>query len=287
MSDEATEERSFRALVAYDGLHFSGWQYQPNARTVQGELERAIHAVTAQSVRIEGAGRTDQGVHAHGQVASFKVTTRLGAERLKPALNFHLSPDVRVHRLDDAPLDFSARFSARWRLYWYELAREASPFTRERAFTPKQWPTVAPMNEALAFLLGEWSFRGFTTQPEGPYGCYVSEARWEETPLGLRLVLRANRFLYHMVRIVVGSSLEVGVGKRAPIWLREILARENRSLAGPLAPAHGLYLTAVGYDPPWPLERPIDPGPPPYAALVTPRWEERPTAAKDAPPNLP
>ena len=99
--------------------------------------------------------------------------------------------------------------------------------------------------------------------------------RWDETPLGYRLVLRANRFLYHMVRIVVGTSLEVGVGKRAPESMREVLARENRSLAGPLAPAQGLYLTAVGYDPPWPDDPPVDPGAPPVAALALPEWSRR------------
>ena len=269
-------EQAFRALVAYDGAAYSGWQFQPNARTVQGELERALHAVTGERVRIEGAGRTDQGVHALGQIASFRVVTNLAPERLRAAMSFHLPPDIRVHRLALAPEEFSARFSARWRLYWYLLAREASPFTFRRAHTPRQWPKLDPMNEALSFLLGEWSFRGFTTQPEGPFGCYVSEARWEETPLGLTLRIRANRFLYHMVRIVVGTSLDIGMGKRPPRTMADVLLSENRSMAGPLASGDGLYLAAVGYDPPWPeAELPIDLGPAPFAALVQPTWEPR------------
>lgn len=265
--------RTFRAVVSYDGTRFSGWQFQPRAVTVQGEIERAIHAVTAATVRIEGAGRTDQGVHALGQVASFTLSTRLEPERLRLALNFHLPPDVRVHRLDHAPDGFSARFSARWRLYWYLLAREQSPFSRDRAHTPRRWPAIAPMNEALNFLLGEWDFRGFTTQPEGPYGCWLTEARWEEHPLGLRLRLRANRFLYHMVRIIVGTSLEIGIGKRPPPAMGEILLGRNRSAAGPLAPAGALYLAAVGYLPTWPEDGgPFESEAVPWAALREPTW---------------
>lgn len=267
-------EQCFRALVSYDGAAYSGWQFQPNARTVQGELERALHAVTGETIRIEGAGRTDQGVHALGQVASFRVITNLPPEKLRAAMSFHLPPDIRLHRLAHAPEDFSARFSARWRLYWYLLARERSPFSYRRAYTPKRWPELEPMNEALTSLLGEWSFRGFTTQPEGPYGCYVSEARWEESAIGLTLRLRANRFLYHMVRIVVGTSLDIGIGKRSPRTMSEVLLSENRSQAGPLAPPDGLYLAAVGYDPPWPSEDlPVDLGPAPLAAFVPPTWD--------------
>ena len=112
MSDEATEERAFRALVAYDGLNFSGWQYQPNARTVQGELERALHAVTAQSVRIQGAGRTDQGVHAHGQVASFRTGTSLSPSDLQKGLNSLLPKDIVITAAEEADLDFHAQLSA-------------------------------------------------------------------------------------------------------------------------------------------------------------------------------
>lgn len=244
--------RRFRVLVAYDGSRFHGWQVQPGMTTVQGEIEKALRAITGTRVPVTGAGRTDAGVHALGQVASFMSPTRLAPERLRLALNAHLPPDIRVHCCDEAPEDFSARFRAHWRRYHYVLARRASPFQRGRAYVPRSWPDLGRMNTGLESLLGEHEFRSFTTQPEGPFGCLLHEAIWREWTEGYVFTIRSNRFLYQMVRILVGTLLEIGRGRLAPGDLQRILEGKDRRAAGPLAPACGLYFAEAGYAPPWP-----------------------------------
>jgi tRNA pseudouridine38-40 synthase len=250
--DEGPLPQRFRLLVAYDGARFHGWQYQPGLCTVQGEIERALTAITGSRSAITGAGRTDAGVHALGQVASFTAQTRLEPARLRLALNAHLPPDIRIHACAEAPPDFSARFQAHWRHYHYVLMRRASPFWRGRATVPRFWPELAPMTEATAVLLGEHEFRAFTTQPEGPFGCCIRQASWREWGEGYVFSIRSNRFLYQMVRIIVGTLLEVGRGRWQAADVRRILQGMDRRAAGPLAPACGLYFACVGYDPPWP-----------------------------------
>jgi tRNA pseudouridine38-40 synthase len=245
-------EHNYRLLVSYEGSAYHGWQFQPGLPTVQGEIERALLAITGRTVRVQGAGRTDAGVHASGQVATFRVATRVPEERLRPALNAHLPRDIRIRAAGRAPGGFEARFSAAWRKYRYLLAREESPFLRGRAWVPRSWPDSGRMGLAVVALAGEHEFAAFTTQPEGPYGCLVHEARWEEWDGGLAFVIRGNRFLYQMVRIIVGTCLEIGRGRMAPEAMATILDSGNRGRAGPLAPACGLYFLEVGYDPPWP-----------------------------------
>ena len=244
--------RLFRAQLAYDGSRFHGWQYQPAQATVQGEIERAIAEVTARAIRVQGAGRTDAGVHAFGQVCSFEVGTRLEPCRLMAALNAHLPPDIRIFVLEEAPPGFSARFSACWRRYRYFLLRRPDPFRRGRAYVPRTWPDLSRMREASPVLIGEHEFSAFTTQPEGPFGCRVKEARWDAWPGGYLFTIRSNRFLYQMVRILVGTFLDIGRGRVSPEAMARILASGDRRAAGPLAPGVGLYLVEVGYEPPWP-----------------------------------
>jgi len=250
------EPRGLRLLLSYDGGRYHGWQWQVGVGTVQGELEHAIRGVTGQEIRVNGAGRTDTGVHALGQVASFRVATHVPTARLRAALNAHLPRDVRVLRVAEAPDSFHARFSAVWRRYRYLLAREELPFLQGRAWIPKGWPELEPMQAALPCLLGEHEFRGFTTQPDAPFGCFVHEARWERWEGGFAFVIRSNRFLYQMVRILVGTCVEIGRGKRPVEGLATALAAGDRRAAGMLAPSCGLYLTDVGYDPPWPEDPP-------------------------------
>ncbi len=248
----APPERTYRLQVAYEGSGFHGWQFQPGLPTVQGEIERALTEITGQLVRVQGAGRTDAGVHALGQVASFRVATRVPEPRLRPALNAHLPRSIRIRAAEAAPDRFAARFSAVWRRYRYLIAREESPFLRGRVWVPRSWPDATRMRRAVEALRGELDCAAFTTQPEGPYGCLIHEARWEEWEEGLAFVIRSNRFLYQMVRIVVGTCLEIGRGKMGPEAISALLLTRDRGQAGPLAPAAGLYLTDVGYDPPWP-----------------------------------
>lgn len=250
----ADPPRKFRAVLSYDGTAWHGFQLQRGQPTVQAELERALLAITGHAARVNGAGRTDQGVHALGQVIDFSIATRLDPDRLRLAWNHHLDPSVRVHRVEPCEEDFSSRFSAIWRLYHYRLERETTPFSRARAYAPRQWPDLERMNRALAPLLGEWDFFGFTTQTAGPYGCYLSEARAEPTESGARLILRSNRFLYHMARRITAVALEIGCGQAPEDAAARILHERDRAGVKRMAPAHGLYLMGVGYTPTWPAE---------------------------------
>jgi len=249
---DALPERAYRALVTYDGSGFHGWQFQPGLPTVQGAIEDALFAITGQRTRVQGAGRTDAGVHALGQVADFRIRTRIVPERMARALNAHLPGSARILAVEVAPGGFSARFSARFRRYRYRIDRVHTPFNRGRAYVPRFRPSLERMQAALDPLPGEHDFQAFTTQPEGPFGCCVHSLSWEERSGGIDFTVQANRFLYQMVRILVGTMLEIGRGRLEPEEMKAILLGRDRRRAGPLAPAAGLYLEEVGYEPAWP-----------------------------------
>ncbi len=242
----------YRAIVSYDGSRFHGWQVQDDVRTVQGEIQRALREVTGETIRTFGAGRTDAGVHALGQVVSFELDTPIPDEKLGPVLNTKLPGDVRLHRMEVAPPEFHARFSATWRRYWYFLAKERSPFVMRCAHVPARWPDPEKMNAALPALFGEHDFRALSAQPEEPYGCCLQSAEWFPSRHGLVFVVQSDRFLYRMVRFLVGASLAVGTGLRPVPWMEELLLSKDRKQAAPPAPPQGLFLVGVGYDPEWP-----------------------------------
>ncbi|MCB9462833.1 MAG: tRNA pseudouridine(38-40) synthase TruA [Candidatus Eisenbacteria bacterium] len=244
----------YRALVSYDGSRFHGWQIQPNVRTVQGEIQRVLRELTGNPVKSAGAGRTDTGVHALGQSVTFEVETPIPVERLEGILNSRLSSDVRLHRLEVAPPEFHARFSACSREYWYFLGRDRSPFVLRYAHVPNEWPDLDRMNTALPPLLGEHDFRALSAEPAEPYGCCLQLAEWVPSRLGCVFRVRSDRFLYRMVRFLVGASLAVGTGKRPVEWMGELLESKDRRQAAPPAPPQGLFFAAVGYEPAWPEE---------------------------------
>lgn len=243
--------RNVRAVVAYDGSGYHGWQFQPSLLTIQGEIERALYAVTGGAVRVHGAGRTDAGVHALGQVASFEVDTRLPDPRLLSALNSHLPSAVRISVLETAPPEFHARFSAHWREYGYLLVKEESPFLSRYSFRPRPWPDLDLMNSACEDIAGERDYRAFTSQAEGPFGCHLLEAGWRACPGGLVFQVRSDRFLYRMVRFLAGACIEIGRGNRSIGHVRELLGTGDRSRVPAPAPAMGVYLLRVGYGPEW------------------------------------
>ncbi|MEZ4653949.1 MAG: tRNA pseudouridine(38-40) synthase TruA [Candidatus Eisenbacteria bacterium] len=242
--------RTLRVLVAYDGSGYHGWQVQPGLPTVQGEIESALSRITGQRTRVHGAGRTDTGVHALGQVASFTLTTRIPDDRLASALNAHLPPEIRVGAVEPSPTR-STRASAHWRCYGYLLVREPSPFLSRYAFRSRPWPDPDPMNAACAELTGERDFRAFTSQPEGPFGCFLFGARWRAWSDGLVFEVRANRFLHRMVRFLVGTCLEIGRGNRPVEEMANLLESGDRRRTPAPAPSTGLYLLEVGYEEPW------------------------------------
>ncbi|HZT43471.1 MAG TPA: tRNA pseudouridine(38-40) synthase TruA [Chthonomonadaceae bacterium] len=255
--------RTFKATVEYDGTDFVGFQWQENGRSVQGELEAAIARRTGQTVRITGAGRTDSGVHALGQVVSFGVETRIPTERMALALNSLLPPDVSVRQVDEVEEAFSARFSASSRLYAYLILNRGTPsalLRRYSAFCPDRLDTQA-MQTGADLLLGEQDFAAFTNESEPGQTTFRDVMRCRVGRYRNLVLVRieANAFLRGMVRTIVGTLMDVGAGKRAPEELRAILASRDRRQAGPTAPPQGLCLVKVRYGERKNYARPLPP----------------------------
>jgi tRNA pseudouridine38-40 synthase len=242
---------TFRAIVEYDGTDFHGWQVQPGRRTVQGAIEDAIERVCGERVRVTGAGRTDRGVHARGQTASFDLATALEPHVLERALNAVLPRDAALGALSVAPPGWNARFRATSRVYAYRIARRRAPLARRDAWEMWARLDVAAIRDASALLLGERDMSAFATAPpEGRSGTVrVLRAEWRDAGDLLVAEFEANRFLRGMVRALVGTLVEVGRGRRPSGDVARIVASRDRALAGPSAPARGLCLEAVRYPP--------------------------------------
>jgi len=249
-------ERNIKLTIQYKGTAFAGWQLQSDQTTVQGEITRAIEAVTQQQVNLIGAGRTDAGVHALGQVANFRITHDLPAERFAPALNFHLPDDIRILRAEPVPIDFHARYDAIWRRYRYLVATERSALWREYRYESKQTFDPTRLAQAAETILGTHDFSPFcvVSSLKDNNECTIQHARWRRIgPLWV-FEIRGNRFLHSMVRSLVGAMLNLA--RTAPddnphnltlSAFRDIINAPQRQRVTFTAPAHGLYLVAVGY----------------------------------------
>ncbi|MDZ7290060.1 MAG: tRNA pseudouridine(38-40) synthase TruA [candidate division KSB1 bacterium] len=240
---------NYKLTLEYDGSKFYGWQVQPGMRTVQGEVERALQILFRETIRVNVAGRTDSGVHALGQVINFHSAVELPQENIPRSLNGILPHDVVVKKVELVPLDFHARFSALSRQYFYVLSRMPVAVGRHYAFFCKFPLTVEAMREAAQYFLGEHDFRAFCdTDTEDPhYLSHVEMIDWEDTGERIKLYIRANRFLRSMVRIIIGTLIDVGRGKLAPQQVKEILESRKRTEASFTAPPHGLFLEKVFY----------------------------------------
>ncbi len=244
--------RAFKLVLEYDGSDFAGWQVQPGQRTVQGVLEEAFSDLAGAAVAVTGAGRTDAGVHALGQVAHAKTDLSLPAATVAPALNARLPDDVLVRCVDDVPESFHARFDAVSRSYLYLIGRSESPIWRRRRWCVRSELDLEGTRRSAEILLGEHDFSSFCLAGSDPnhHRCRVGAISLEWEPeYGGMCVLRieANRFLRGMVRSIVGTLVDVGRGKTTPEEFAAILAAQDRGRAGQTAPAHGLYLAEVKY----------------------------------------
>jgi len=238
-----------RLGIEFDGTGFHGWQVQPRDRTVQGEIEQAMWRVTGTRVRIAGAGRTDAGCHAAGQVASATLSTRLTPERLRAALNAHLPRDVRIIEAAEATPRFHARFRAMRRAYRYLIVSRPTALYRHYAWARPIRADLDALRRASRPLLGAHDFTSFSKQggDEQETACDVAHARWSRRGLVTRFDIVADRFLYTMVRRLVSTVLRAAEeGGGAKIIRATLLARDRRAAAPP-APAHGLYLMRVRY----------------------------------------
>lgn len=244
----------YRITIEYDGTPFVGWQVQAVGRTVQGRIAEAIAAFSGEIVRVNGAGRTDSGVHAGGQVAHFDLTRDWEPFKLREALNYHLRPDPIV-ALDAALAEpnFDARFSATGRRYLYRiLSRTARPaLDCNRVWWVRRPLDPVAMAEAAAHTIGLHDFTTFRAA-----GCQARSPiktldRLDVSAAGdeIRIWAEARSFLHHQVRSLVGSLKQVGEGKWTPNDMRDALAAADRSRCGVLAPSTGLYLMSVEYGP--------------------------------------
>jgi tRNA pseudouridine38-40 synthase len=252
--------RTFKIVVSYDGTDFGGFQRQSNARSVQQVLEEALAPIDGRDVIVSGAGRTDSGVHALGQVASFKLSGSISPNELRKALNATLSAagsnDVRVLAVEEAAEDFNARFSARAKLYQYRIvnAEVVSPFDRRYAWHVPRALNLEDLRDAARALEGEHDFASFQSSGNNVTTTVrtITASHWTQTPLqeGGRLLIyeiAGNGFLKYMVRAVIGTLVEIGSGRRPVDSMERLLVSGNRADAGPTAPPHGLYLVRVDY----------------------------------------
>lgn len=246
--------RTVQLVLHYDGSGFSGWQRQPNERTVQGELEQVLTRLTGGHVAALGAGRTDAGVHARGQAVGVRVPERWSAANLRRALNSLLPRDIWVARAHEMRPAFHARYSALARRYSYYVGTDEearSPFRRHTEWPFSRALDRAALDRATSAIPGDHCFVAFAVRGTAPetdsHRCIVHSATWREREGGLVFEIEANRFLHHMVRFLVGTMLEQASGKRPPTSVSELLVAATNDEVSPPAPAHGLVLEKVEY----------------------------------------
>lgn len=244
-------ERTLKLVIAYDGTAWQGWQRQANGPTIQAAIEDAFVPLLGDAPTVTGAGRTDAGVHALGQVASVRVTSDLAVDSVRRALNSRLPPDIRVLTVEDAAPAFHARFDAVGKTYRYRIVTGeiVSPFDRWFVWhLPARLNTDA-MREAAAHLCGRHDFAAFQSAHSSVTETVRTVTRLDLNPAGdgLMVEVHGDGFLRHMVRAIVGTLVDVGAGRRDPASVPSLIRSRNRHEAGDTAPASGLTLVSVDY----------------------------------------
>jgi tRNA pseudouridine38-40 synthase len=272
--------RNIALRLAYDGTPFCGWQVQPNGPTLQAALQKAIFKLTGETVTVYSAGRTDSGVHALGQVANFFSQSPIPPTQFAAALQTHLPPEIQLLQSWEAPPEFHATFTARWKRYRYLIHNgpQPVPFLRHRCWWLRRRLDVEAMQSAADQLLGTHDFRCFETewpnkttsvrtihelnlfrrplwevwQPFAVPRANLSASAPPRDDSLICLEISADGFLYNMVRAITGTLVNVGRGRWTPADVARILMAQDRNLAGATAPAEGLYLVQVEYQHHWP-----------------------------------
>lgn len=252
--------RNIKLTIEYDGTNYAGWQCQkPRVRTVQGVLERALRKILRERAKLIASGRTDAGVHAAAQVANFKTARSIPAQNLRRALNSFLPPDIAVTAVEEAPLDFHSRFSAKSKVYRYTILNQPYPsaFLRNTACFCPHPLNIRLMRDAAARLIGRRDFKAFCASGSGAkttirtvkkISIKASHLPFFSLRYPLIIIdIEADGFLYNMARNIAGTLIEIGRGKLKKSALKKILASGDRKLAGPAACACGLCLLKVNY----------------------------------------
>ena len=244
--------RNIRLLVQYEGTRYQGWQRQESSEnTIQGRLEKLLSQMCGEKIELQGSGRTDAGVHAMGQVANFHTESTLSTEEMLEYINTYLPQDIAVIQVTEAAERFHSRLNAAGKCYQYRVWNSAVPdvFLRRYALEYHQMLDIEAMKQAASLLLGEHDFKSFTSTMKGKKSTVrrIDDIDIVREGNLLTFTFTGNGFLYHMVRILMGTLLEVGEGKRSAGSIPELIACKNREQAGPLVPAKGLTLKEVYY----------------------------------------
>ena len=242
--------RNLKIGIEYDGYDFSGWQIQKNCRTIQGELTKALSVLLGGAISPPiASGRTDAGTHAFNQIAHLNTDTTLPTDRIKRGLNGILPRDISILSVNEVHQDFHARYDAKKKRYRYRLSHGKIAMHRNHVWSIPHSVNIDPMNEATAMIIGERSFGAFCKRDPIPnnFVCNIFAASWEKRANEWVFEIEGNRFLRHMVRILVGTLVEIGSGKRSPKTISSLLISGKREEAGRTAPAHGLHLLWVEY----------------------------------------
>ena len=243
----------YALLVQYDGTPFNGWQFQENGRSIQSEFENAVKIITKEDVRVIASGRTDSGVHALGQVVHFDLSEDIALQRLCIGLNGVLDHELAVKNAYKVDSNFHSRFSAVQREYLYMIYRYPlrTPFMRYKAMWINYPIDIDYIQKTASMLVGEYDFASFCKKISAKNGTIrkIDSIDVSEDHNIIKLRFRANAFLHNMIRIIVGTILQMHNDGRDPEYITEILNKKDRSLSGFTAPPYGLYLNRVIYDP--------------------------------------
>jgi len=250
--DCGVKMKRIKLVVAYDGTNYHGWQVQPDKITVEGVLNKALSELLQEEITVIGASRTDAGVHAKGNVAVFDTNTVIPAEKICFAVNRYLPWDIRVLSSREVPADFHPRKVSCKKTYEYRIMNRDIAMPTERLYSYFIYydMDIEAMRKAARYLIGEHDFKSFcsanTSVTDTVRTIYSLDVEQEDYMI--KITVKGNGFLYNMVRIIVGTLIEVGRGVKTPEDMDRILKGLNRRLAGPTAPAHGLTLVGIEYN---------------------------------------
>ena len=242
-------KRNIKLKLEYDGTEFSGWQRQPNLRTVQGEIENKLTEILGEDISLIGSGRTDAGVHALGQIANFKTLTALDLQSILKGLNSLLPEDLWIKDIEEVDLDFNCRYKAKSRVYRYKIYLGKNVFLRRYVWEVVYNLDFKKIKQATKRITGKHDFTSFcvTQSSKEENTCEVQKASWEKEGNNLEFEIESNRFLHTMVRSLVGTIIDVGRGYFSLDDLEQIFKSQDHRKAGLTAPAKGLYLVRVNY----------------------------------------
>lgn len=245
--------KNYKLVIQYEGTRYQGWQRQvTTGQTIQGKIESVLSKMTGQKVEVDASGRTDAGVHAMGQVANVHMETSFTEHEIMDYVNRYLPEDIAVISVEEVDARFHARLHAKEKTYIYRVLCSCVPhiFDRRYVYVHPESLDLAAMRQAAGYLVGTHDFKGFSTNKKTKKSTVrtIYEIRIEQTGDEVRFVYRGDGFLYHMVRIMTGTLLEVGRGERRAGSVIQILECKNRELAGELIPGRGLTLVEVRYE---------------------------------------